>query len=325
MLRDQLPVKFCFPLLLCALSLALSAPAGEPGTGKMAVAAGVAITSDAAGPVPAGKGRLLIASRGRDLELFTYRPETYRDGPLVVVLHGLHRNAADYRDHAVTLGDRFGALVVVPRFSREEFPAEAYQRGGVTLKGEPRPAEDWTFQHIGEIVARIRGRERRPDLPCYLIGHSAGGQFLNRLAAFIPGDARRIVSANPGSLIFPTRELPFPYGFGGLPEAWSDDERIRRYLAAPLTLYLGTADVEGGNLDLSDEAMRQGKNRRERGRACFSMAEALAREKGWPFGWTLVEAEGVGHSSAAMFAHEIAGEALFPAGGPREDSGPGVE
>lgn len=44
----------------------------------------------------------------------------------------------------------------------------------------------------------------------------------------------------PPTNLFPTKDQPFGYGFGGLPEALSNDAVLKAYLAAPLTLYLGT-------------------------------------------------------------------------------------
>jgi cyanophycinase len=270
-----------------------------------------ATTISATGPIAVGKERFTLSTRGKTLPVFTYRPATYQNGPLVIVMHGMNRNAETYRDNAVPLGDRFKGLVVVPEFSQEQFPDDDYQKGGVTRKGGPRAERNWSFTFIDDLVAAVRQREGKPELPYYLIGHSAGGQFLNRLAAFHPGGAQRIIAANPGSLIFPTRDWSFHYGFGNLPLHWSDDAWLKRYLAAPLTLYLGTEDILPKNLDVSPEAMRQGATRIERGRACYAMAAALAKEKGWPFHWTLVEAPGVGHNSAAMFSHPQAEKAIF--------------
>jgi len=156
--------------------------------------------------------------------------------------------------------------------------------------------------------------EGRAALPYYLVGHSAGGQFLVRLAAFLPGEAVRIVAANPGSHLFPVRVQDFAYGFGGLPPELSSDDVIRRYLAARLTLYLGTGDVlPQPSFDDSPPAMRQGAHRLERGRNCFAAAQALARERGWAFGWRKVETAGIGHEAAFMFAAPEAEKALFGA------------
>ena len=254
-------------------------------------------------PLPEGKSKITLTVRGTVLDAFTYRPASYRDGPLLVIMHGLGRNAEGYRDYAMPIADQLHALVAAPYFPKEHFPTETYQRGGIVVDGKAQPREQWTFQYVHDLIALIRQREGRADMPCYLLGHSAGAQILHRMAAFMPDDAKRIVAANPGSLTFPTREQNYPYGFGGLPPGLGSDDQIKAYLAAPLTLYLGTADVLTKDLDVSPEAMRQGKTRFDRGHACFDMAQSLARKNGWLFNWRLVEAPDQGHSAGAMLAH----------------------
>ena len=140
-----------------------------------------------------------------------------------------------------------------------------------------------------KLVDAIRKHEGQPALPYYLIGHSAGGQFLMRVSGFVPTGVRRVVAANPGSDLFPELDRPFPYGFGGLPEELSDDAALKRFLAQPLTLYLGTADLGNENLPQSENANKQGAMRYERGKNCFRAAQELAKAKGWPFNWRLVE------------------------------------
>lgn len=74
------------------------------------------------------------------------------------------------------------------------------------------------------------------------------------------------------------------------------------YLAAPLTLYLGTADIyPRPSFDVSLPTMKQGESRLARGQACFAFAEQLARKSSWAFNWRKVEASGVGREEAAMF------------------------
>ena len=120
-----------------------------------------------------------------------------------------------------------------------------------------------------------------------------------------------------GPAVVPTRELPFGYGFGGLPPALANDEVLRAYLAAPLTLYLGTADtLPDRHFDHTTTAMRQGPSRITRGRACFELARKLAADRQWRFNWRKVEIDGVGHSAARMFAGAQAGDALFGADKP---------
>jgi poly(3-hydroxybutyrate) depolymerase len=263
--------------------------------------------------LPVGSSDYEFANGAEPIRVFAYKPATYRDGPLIVVFHGVARNAEDYRNFAINLAERSRALVVTPLFDRARFPMERYQRGGITREGKPQPPEAWTFSVLPRMVADVLAKEERPDLPFYYLGHSAGGQFLARLAAFRPEGPVRIIAANPGSHLFPTRDADFGYGFGALPTEWSDDASLRRYLAAPLTFYLGTADTDPNakSLDRSAAALRQGASRYERGHACFAFARALAAERGWTFSWRLVEAAGVGHDAAMMFAAPEAMEAVF--------------
>lgn len=246
------------------------------------------------------------------LELFTYKPANYNHGPLIVVFHGVLRNAEEYRDHAKGMADRFGALIVAPRFDSQQFPSAKYQRGGLLENGQLAPREDWSWSLIPKLVEHVRRQEGRPDLPYYLIGHSGGGQFLVRMAGFVPAGAGRTVAANPGTHLWPSRDMPYPFGFGKLPEEVNGDEALRRYLAQPLTLYLGTADTEQDKyFDKSELANKQGASRYERGRNVFRAAEELATKNGWTFGWRLVEAPDVGHDHEKMFDHPRCAEALF--------------
>ena len=174
------------------------------------------------------------------------------------------------------------------------------------------------YQHILETINAVREREGSPALPYYLIGHSAGGQFAMRYAALMPPGAQRIVAANPGSDLFPRRDWKFGYGFGGLTKELSDDAALQRYLAAPLTLCLGLADIdpEHFELDRSAAAELQGKFRLERGRACFEFAQSLALEHGWKFNWRKVEVPGIAHDGKAMLAAKEVQAALFAADEP---------
>lgn len=276
---------------------------------------GLLATALHATPIAPGKGRIEI-DVGEKLEVFTYKPAHYAGGPLLLVFHGVGRNADEYRDFAATLGDRFGFLVVAPKFDRERFPLERYQRGGIVKDGQLQPREAWTYAMVPRLVEALRGIEGRSELPFWIIGHSAGGQFVVRMMATAgPLGARGVVAGNPGSHLFPTRDAAFPYGFGDLPEELADDAAIRRYVEAPLVLFLGTADTddEHKSLDRQSGATQQGATRYARGRACFAAAEALARERGWNFGWRKVEVPGVAHDAAQMFAAPEAEAALFGA------------
>lgn len=263
------------------------------------------------GGLPDGADKVTVKSGGRELTVFTYKPANYKDGPLVLVFHGTNRNAEEYRDWAKCIADRTGAIVATPLFGSKEFPVDAYQMGGLMKGGKPQPEADWTWSLVPKVANELRQRENRPDMPYYLIGHSAGGQFLIRMAGFVKTDAVRIVPSNPGSLLFPTTEAPFPYGFGELPKELNGEESLKRYLAQPITLYLGTGDtIQDKNFPKGPLATKQGDSRYERGKNAFKAAEKLAREKKWEFQWKVVEADGVGHVAAEMLKHDKCLEAL---------------
>ena len=280
----------------------------------LVISLGLMATKVVAAPLPTGRGQTEVSFGGAPVALHTYKPVGYGDGPLLVVFHGVMRNADQYLEFAIPMADRFGMILVSPRLDEGAFPDEEwYQRGGVlTAGGEANPRERWMFNVVDVIVADVRTRENRPALPYYLIGHSAGAQFLVRLAAFQPGTARRIVAGNAGSLLFPSTDHGFGYGLGGLPAELRDDAMLRQYLAAPLTLYLGTADTAPRRrFDASAAGMKQGPHRYARNLACYALAEAMAKERGWTFGWRKVEAPGIDHDAARMFAAPEVGDALL--------------
>jgi pimeloyl-ACP methyl ester carboxylesterase len=262
-------------------------------------------------PIPNGSDKITVKAGNHDLTVFTYKPESYRDGPLVLVFHGTNRNADEYRDWAKVIGDQLGAVIAAPHFDAKTFPSSLYQMGGLMQAGKPRPRDEWTWSLVPKIADELRKREGRPDMPYHLIGHSAGGQFLIRLAGFVKTDAARIVVSNPGSLLFATTEMPFPYGYGQLPEELNGDAALQLFLAQPLTLYLGTGDtIQDKYFPKGPLAARQGDSRYERGKNAFKTAEALAKEKNWTFNWKVVEAEGVGHNAAEMFRNAKCPDAL---------------
>ena len=264
-----------------------------------------------ADPLPVGTSAVEVRFGEVPLKLFVYKPADFRDGPMLMVFHGVLRNAEEYRDHSIPMGDRFGALIVAPLFDEPTFPLAKYQLGGIVVDGQATPAEERTGQYVNRIAKEIRQREGRADMPYSLIGHSGGGQFLVRLAAFVPTEAQRIVAANPGTHTFPTLSAEFPYGFGGLPAELQTDEVLKAYLAQPLTIYLGAKDNERDEyLDVKPAADMQGQFRFERGQNAFAAAKKLAAEKKWPFGWQLVVAQETEHDHEKMFNHAACAEAL---------------
>jgi dienelactone hydrolase len=264
-----------------------------------------------AGPIPPGPGQQ-EANLGRaSLAVYTYRPKSCSDPALLVVFSGLNRNADKYRDYAEWLAEKACMIVIAPLFDRKRFPNWAYQRGGIVRQRVVLPPAEWTVQYVPTLIEWARREERR-EMDAFIIGHSAGGQFASRVAAFMPTAAKRIVIANPSTQVFPTLETAAPFGFGGVYPRGQAEAELRRYLATPVTIFLGEDDTGDENLSDTPEAQRQGETRLERGRNAFAAGRALAQQRGWPFNWRLVELPGVGHSARKMFSAPETLEALRP-------------
>ena len=289
---------------LIALGLAACAPQapGQLMTGPA--------TPEVAGATPAGSNEQTVDVDGVPFQVFTYRPAGCTLSGILLVFHGVDRNAGPYRDDAVPLGKRYCMLVVAPLFDETRFPSWRYQRGGIVRGGAVQPVAGWTIGLVPRLAAWAKQQVDGPDLPYVLLGHSAGAQFLSRVAAYGTDRPRQVVIANPSTWVRPSTAVAAPYGFGEAFPPAQANASLRRYLALPITVLLGREDTGSRNLATSDEAEEEGSNRFERGQAVFAEASAAARQHGWPFGWRLAVVPGVGHNARRMFTSDAAFEAV---------------
>jgi pimeloyl-ACP methyl ester carboxylesterase len=260
---------------------------------------------------PIGTGRQTVDVNGAPMVVFIYRPAECSDPSLLMVFHGIARNAQSYRDYTRALADRLCLLVAAPVFEEQAFPGWRYQRGGIVKNAAVQSRRDWTGNVVVDLVAWVREQEGRP-IAYSLFGHSAGGQFLDRLAAFVPTEARRIVVANAGNYVFPSLEVDAPYGLGKVYSGADGEAALRRYLEQPLTIYLGQADTRDDERNNHPDVLAQGRSRYQRGSNVFNAAKSLAQARDWRFNWRLVELPGVGHDARKMLSAPQASEALSP-------------
>jgi len=255
------------------------------------------------GVAPEGKGEVSVGEGDRTIQVFTYKPKGFSNGPIFFVFHGAKRNADDYRDWSIALAEKHHAMVAAPLFDQERFLAHLYSWGGILTKdGKLRNEKGWSFPIATELIQDILKREGDPKRDHYLIGHSGGGQFLTRYVALEPVAAKRVVAANAGTYAFPRLDWDWGYGFGKLPKDLQKEDRFKKMVETPMTIYLGLEDTipSGENFDASSEANRQGTARLQRGRNFFEYCRKLAKEKGWKFNWTKVEVPNVGHDANLM-------------------------
>lgn len=271
---------------------------------------GLFVAATASAEIPPSENEQTIRISGMDISVLTYRPNCSPTG-LLLVFHGALRNPKTSRKAARPLADRLCLIVVAPKFDRETFPSSSYQRGGIVERRYVQDPRQWTGNIVLELADWARRQERR-KLDYYLIGHSAGGQFLSRVAAYVPTEAKRIVVANPSTYVSPTLEVNAPYGMGGVFSGRAAELELRRYLAAPVTVFLGQEDTGERMLAKGRRARAQGETRYERGLNIYAAGEKLARSRKWAFNWRLVEVPGVGHNARKMYSSPQAVEALRP-------------
>lgn len=267
---------------------------------------------------PAGFSERDLSIRGTPIHTYFYKPSNYAGNLSIFAFHGKGRKAENVPKALQKVADKTGALIVAPYFDESRFSPRAYTYGGVRdEQGKYKNPNEWTFTAMPELIDDVRQAEGKPQMAFWMIGHSAGGQFVHRLCALVKIGAVGFVAANPGGYILPTLDFKFPYGFKGMPFGLESEQTIRHYLAQPLTLYLGTADVLPEDMDDSKTAMLQGTTRIARGRYAFGYARSIAEKLGCPFNWKKVEAPGIGHNATDMYAQPQVFTALFgPTGMP---------
>jgi pimeloyl-ACP methyl ester carboxylesterase len=222
--------------------------------------------------------------------------------PVLIVMHGVARDADRYFSEWAPYARKYGLLLIVPEFSKKEFPgAEGYNDGNVVDKaGHPLPREVWAYSAIEPIFDAVKERTGNLSKTYSLFGHSAGAQFVQRYIYFIPNARLNcVISANAGWYMLPDLSVAFPYGLKNTPISESD---LKHALQLPFTVLLGTADIDPNNHSLrhTPESDAQGLNRLDRGHYFFSYAKKVASTYHTPLNWKLATAPGIDHEDGRM-------------------------
>ena len=239
----------------------------------------------------------------RDITVHLHRPRGYTsDSPILLVMHGRNRNGDEYRDYFVAESERRGFLVVAPLFAEAQYPhPHAYNYGNmVDAKGNAVPRDRWIFSTVEDVFDEVRALVGSTRKRFSMFGHSAGSQFVHRMATFHwLSPVEGAVAANAGSYTLPLRSERFPFGVDGIDV--SDDE-LRRLFSRPLVVLLGDQDTDPNDPELPREpdAMRQGPHRFARGHLYFETARREAKRLGVALAWRLAVAPGVAHSGKDM-------------------------
>ena len=240
---------------------------------------------------------------GPEIRVFVTHPDGLApDRPVVFVMHGVQRNADEYRDQWHELAIKHQFLLVVPEFSNAAFKgSRGYNLGDVfDADGKEVAEANWSYSAIEPIFDEVRQRFSVTSERYALYGHSAGSQFVHRFIFHLP-NARvsQVVSANAGWYMMPDYGQDFPYGLKG---SVITPEKLKLALQLPVTILLGDKDTDPNHKSLrrKPEAMAQGEHRFARGHSFFDAAEAAAKQLDVPFNWQLISVDGADHDNRLM-------------------------
>lgn len=201
-----------------------------------------------------------------------------------IILHGSSENATDYYNYGATAVPA-STFLVAPRFRSTSSGTDLYWSGGTWKEGaySTNTPNLSSFAVMDALISQIEST--RPNVTTIvLLGHSAGGQFVQRYASTSTNPKVKFVAANPGSYMYltTTRE-----GYSNPASGCTSYNRYRygleqlnpylnsigaatltsRYRATTMTYLLGELDTDPNDPDLDTgcAATRQGPYRLERG------------------------------------------------------------
>lgn len=273
----------------------------------------------------------------------------------VILIYGVRRNAADYFASGSQLLGNAGlnandSLLIAPHFltdtDTDEPSGIPRWAAGQWLHGSPSYSGVPAFKVLDDLLALLANRQRFPALKdVLLVGHSAGGQLVQRYAIFNNSEPRlskqgialRYGVASPSSYLYfdnqrwqhgklTTATPPtcpgfnrYRYGLDNLP-AYAAEQRLtakqwfRRYAQRQVIYLVGSDDnnPEARVMDRSCPAQLQGPTRRQRQEHYLAYEQQLAKRWGGPLHHRNAMIDGIGHRPSELLAAPATAKALFP-------------
>ena len=270
-------------------------------------------------PIRNGAGSFIFSDRKGNPEkpvtVWYYQPSDFSSGsPLVFVMHDAKRDAQLYRDEWAAYAEHAGFLLIVPEFSHKYYPGiREYNEGNLFDKmGNPIPENDRAFTVIEHLFDFVKEVTQNWNLSYDIYGHSAGGQFVQRMILFkTDARIRTAIAANPGAYAMASFSEKYPYGIrnsGVIPE------ELRAAFKRKFILLLGEKDMVADDAcpASSSEVRAQGDTCFERGMNFYASAKHEASRLGMIFSWQLKILPGAAHQDAQLA--QTAQRLFFPVG-----------
>jgi len=272
-------------VLLVALALVAGGAAVPPPAGSL--------LSD---PVGSFVLDAKLSSPAPPVTVWYYRPGKIDPSTRVVFLmHGSSRTGREAREIGAPYAEKHGFVLIAPEFSEAHYPGDSYAFDNMLAPGgKLLPEPMWASTTLERIFDVVRTDLHLSAETYDILGHSAGGQFVQRLVLFAPrARFHRAVASSPGRYAMPTMSRRFPYGLQG---SSLESSVLLVAFSRDFVLVLGDKDTE--DRDREAEAMQQGGNRFARGLRFFATATEEANALKVPLAWRLRIASGVDHSPA---------------------------
>ena len=312
------------------------------------------LSLDFSGLLAAGTSTDLSEYRGR-LTIRGKKCPYYRNFPLnrrnesvtraIIVIHGTKRNADSYFNNVMKVTRKSKLLsttaILAPRFQvgEEAQKDEYYWPNGGWKQGNysKNKGELGRLSSFGVVVHLLSVLNRQnspfPNLKrVVLVGHSAGGQFLNRFVSRVPLlESESAVVMNPSSYLYldgrrkldngkfgipqisPVEYNKYKYGLLELNDTMKrfDRNQIRETMYSAKVHYLaGTKDndTKSKHLEKSLPARMQGKQRFDRWKTYREYVQLFPK---WKLNATFEAVPNVGHSSGKMLQSSQVQAKLF--------------